>query len=60
MACSSAVLVADAAHSLSDTVSDVLSLWIVRFSRLEADENHPYGHGKVRSAGACAARRLRR
>ena len=39
----SAALVADAAHSLSDLVSDVVTLWAVKIARLPADNQHPYG-----------------
>jgi len=39
----SAVLVADAGHSLSDLLSDFITLWAVQIARLPADEDHPYG-----------------
>jgi divalent metal cation (Fe/Co/Zn/Cd) transporter len=39
----SAVLVADAGHSLSDLFSDFLTLWAVQIARLPADDDHPYG-----------------
>lgn len=39
----SAVLVADAGHSLSDLLSDFITLWAVQISRIPADEDHPYG-----------------
>lgn len=42
----STALVADAAHSLSDLVSDIVTLWTVKIARLPADKNHPYGYGK--------------
>lgn len=45
----SAVLVADAGHSLSDLFSDFITLWAVQISRIPADEDHPYGHGKFES-----------
>jgi cation diffusion facilitator family transporter len=48
----SAVLVADAGHSLSDLFSDFITLWAVQIARLPADEDHPYGHGKFESVGS--------
>lgn len=47
----SAVLVADAGHSLSDLFSDFITLWAVQVSRIPADDDHPYGHGKFESIG---------
>ena len=43
----SAALVADAAHSLSDLVSDIVVLFGYRVGRTPEDDRHPYGHGKV-------------
>lgn len=48
----SAVLVADAGHSLSDLFSDFITLWAVQVARIPADEDHPYGHGKFESIGS--------
>ena len=48
----SAVLVADAGHSLSDLFSDFITLWAVQIARIPADEDHPYGHGKFESIGS--------
>ncbi len=42
----SAAMMADAVHSLSDLVSDVVVLFMVRISSKEKDESHDYGHGK--------------
>lgn len=36
-------LIADAVHSLSDLLSDFVTLWSVRVARLPPDPNHPYG-----------------
>lgn len=36
----------DAGHSLSDLLSDGVTLWAVRVSRLPPDDDHPYGHGR--------------
>jgi len=43
---SSAAMIADAVHSLSDLLTDFVVLLFVRISSKPADENHPYGHGK--------------
>ena len=48
----SAVLVADAGHSLSDLFSDFITLWAVQMARLPPDDDHPYGHGKFESIGS--------
>lgn len=45
--CSSQALVADAIHSLSDLVTDVAVIFGVRYWAAPADEEHPYGHGKI-------------
>lgn len=42
----SAAMIADAGHSLSDLMSDGVTLWAVRLSRLPPDDDHPYGHGR--------------
>ena len=42
----SAALVADAVHSLSDFVTDIVVILFVRLSGRPADEDHGYGHGK--------------
>jgi len=46
---SSQALVADAVHSVSDLVTDVAVLVGVRFWAAPADEEHPYGHGKIQA-----------
>ena len=43
----SRALMADAIHSASDLVSDLLVLLGFKMSRTPADENHPWGHGKL-------------
>ena len=40
-------LVADAAHTLSDLITDLLVLLAGRHSADPADTNHPYGHGRI-------------
>lgn len=42
----SAAMVADAVHSLSDFVTDIIVVIFVRLSAKPADEDHDYGHGK--------------
>jgi cation diffusion facilitator family transporter len=42
----SAAMIADATHSLSDLVSDIIVLIFVRIATKPVDENHRYGHGK--------------
>lgn len=43
----SQALIADGIHSLSDLVTDVAVLYAAKHSHQEADENHPYGHGRI-------------
>jgi len=43
-------LVADAAHTLSDLVTDLLVLLAGRRGADPADTNHPYGHGRIETA----------
>lgn len=40
-------LVADGVHSLSDLVTDVMVLFAAVHTSKEADEDHPYGHGRI-------------
>lgn len=42
----SAAMVADAVHSLSDFVTDIIVILFVRISGKPEDEGHDYGHGK--------------
>lgn len=42
----SAAMLADAVHSLSDFVTDVIVLVFVRISNKPQDKGHDYGHGK--------------
>ncbi|MBO7610108.1 MAG: cation transporter [Muribaculaceae bacterium] len=48
----SAAMVADAMHSLSDFVSDVVVLAFVRISNKPQDSSHDYGHGKYETVAA--------
>ena len=42
----SAAMIADAAHSLSDLITDVVIIVFVRISNKPIDKSHDYGHGK--------------
>lgn len=42
----SAAMLADAVHSLSDFVTDVIVIMFVRISNKPQDKGHDYGHGK--------------
>jgi cation diffusion facilitator family transporter len=42
----SAAMIADAVHSLSDFVTDIIVLVFIRISSKPRDESHKYGHGK--------------
>lgn len=42
----SAAMIADAVHSLSDFLTDIVVMIFVRISSKDEDENHHYGHGK--------------
>ena len=42
----SSAMIADAVHSLSDFVTDIVVLVFVRISGKPQDESHDYGHGK--------------
>lgn len=46
----SQALVADGVHTLSDLVTDGLVLVALEHSSKEADEEHPYGHGRIETA----------
>ncbi|TCK16884.1 cation diffusion facilitator family transporter [Thiogranum longum] len=43
----SEALVADGVHSLSDLATDFVVLYAARHSHMDADEDHPYGHGRI-------------
>ena len=48
----SQALLADAVHSVSDLVTDFAVLLGVRYWTAPADEEHPYGHGKIQAVVA--------
>ena len=50
----SQALLADAVHSVSDLVTDFAVLLGVRYWTAPADEEHPYGHGKIQAVVSVA------
>ncbi len=48
-------LVADGVESLSDSFSSILTLAALTFAHKPADEEHPFGHGRVEQATALLA-----
>ena len=48
----SSAMIADAVHSLSDFVTDLLVLVFVSISSKPTDESHDYGHGKFETIGS--------
>ncbi len=46
----SQALVADGIHSLSDLGTDFIVIFAAKHASREADENHPYGHGRIETA----------
>ena len=42
----SSAMIADAVHSLSDFVTDIIVLVFVKISNKPQDKSHDYGHGK--------------
>ena len=48
----SVALVADAIHSLSDLVTDIIVLFTHSIGKMPQDEDHHYGHGPAETIGA--------
>lgn len=48
----SAAMVADAVHSLSDFITDIVVLAFVKISSKPADQDHDYGHGKYETVAS--------
>lgn len=48
----SSALFADGLHSLTDLLSDFFTYVMLHISQEDADEDHPYGHGKFDTFGA--------
>lgn len=49
---SSAAMVADSAHSISDFATDLVVLFTLRIARSPEDRRHQYGHGKFETLAA--------
>ncbi len=47
----SSALIADAAHSVSDLVTDGVVLVSIKMASAPADAEHPYGHGRFETVG---------
>ncbi|KAJ2657139.1 mitochondrial metal transporter [Coemansia sp. RSA 1200] len=47
----SSALLADAAHSMSDIIGDIVTLYTFRKSRQPADAGHPFGYGRYEALG---------
>jgi cation diffusion facilitator family transporter len=45
-------LLADALHSITDSVNNVMGLFVSRVAAAAPDEEHPYGHQKFEAVGA--------
>lgn len=54
LATGSIAVLSDALDSLEDVGASAFDLWSVRLSAKPADEEHPYGHGKVEGIAATA------
>jgi len=50
----SQALLADGIHSLSDLISDGMVLLAAKHAAEEADEDHPYGHGRFETLATVA------
>lgn len=47
----SQALFVDGVHSFTDVASDLVVLGVMKLSRQEPDENHPYGHQRIETFG---------
>ena len=50
----SQALIADGVHSLSDLATDFLVLFAAKHAHRAADEEHPYGHGRIETLATVA------
>ena len=48
----SIALIADGVHSSSDMLTSIMALIMIKLSYKPADEDHPYGHGRIETIGA--------
>jgi len=53
-ASTSTALIADGVHSLSDLFTDFIVIYAAKHSHREADEEHPYGHGRIETLATVA------
>ena len=51
-------ILAEAAHSLLDLISTLITLLVVRVAAVPPDSNHPYGHERAEQLGALAGMTL--
>jgi cation diffusion facilitator family transporter len=47
----SVALISDAGHSISDLISDAVTIWAIKISHKPSDSSHPYGHGRFETIG---------
>lgn len=50
----STALIADGVHSLSDLFTDFIVIYAAKHSHREADDEHPYGHGRIETLATVA------
>lgn len=50
----SQALIADGIHSLSDLATDAIVIYAAKKSTKEADDEHPYGHGRIETLATVA------
>ena len=50
----SMAILADAVHSLTDLTNNVIAWFVIHFSSLPADREHPYGHRKFEAFATLA------
>jgi cation diffusion facilitator family transporter len=53
-AANSQALIADGVHSLSDLATDFLVLFAAKHAHRKADDEHPYGHGRIETVATVA------
>jgi len=52
LATNSHALVADAYHSVADLATDLMVVWLAKYSDHGPDDDHPYGHGRFETMGS--------
>ena len=53
-AANSQALIADGIHSFSDLATDIIVLYASKHANVEADDDHPYGHGRFETVATVA------